>query len=143
MLRLCVRQMRIQIPPRMQFSAHKKGWMDEEGIFLLLFIFGKSFDRTVVQRGDCQNCDIICTILTDTVIFRIDDCLYHAPRFWNRSRLFKQNFFQKCCRKWNSDLDWLKGTKLSRKRLKIQPNPFSDIASKYTKDNNLVCLQVK
>ena len=39
MLRLCVRQMRIQIPPRMQFSVHKKGWMDEEGIFLLLFIF--------------------------------------------------------------------------------------------------------
>ena len=46
MLRLCVRQLRIQIPPRMQFSVHKKGWMDEKGIFLLLFIFGKSFERS-------------------------------------------------------------------------------------------------
>ena len=32
-----VRQLRIQIPPRMQ--VHKKGWMDEEGIFLSLFIY--------------------------------------------------------------------------------------------------------
>ena len=47
---------------RMQFSVYKKGWMDEEIIFLLLFIFGKSFDRTVVQREDCQNRDIIRTI---------------------------------------------------------------------------------
>ena len=31
-----VRQLRIQVPPRMQVSVHKKGWMDEEGLFLLL-----------------------------------------------------------------------------------------------------------
>ena len=34
-----VRQLRMQIPPRMQVSVHKKGWMDEEGIFLSLFIY--------------------------------------------------------------------------------------------------------
>ena len=28
-----VRQLRINIPPRMQVSVHKKGWMDEEGIY--------------------------------------------------------------------------------------------------------------
>ena len=54
-----VRQLQIQIPPRMQVSVHKKGWMDEEGIFPFLFIFHTSFDWTVVQRGDCQICDII------------------------------------------------------------------------------------
>ena len=54
-----VRQLRIQIPLSMQVSVHKKGWMDEEGIFLLLFIFRTSFDWTVVQHGDCQICDII------------------------------------------------------------------------------------
>ena len=43
----------------MQVSVHKKGSMDEEGIFLFLFILRKSFDWTVVQRGDCQICDII------------------------------------------------------------------------------------
>ena len=30
------RQLRIQGPPRMQVSVHKKGWMDEEGLFLFL-----------------------------------------------------------------------------------------------------------
>ena len=34
-----VRQLQIQIPPTMQVWVHKKGWMDEEGIFLFLFIF--------------------------------------------------------------------------------------------------------
>ena len=31
-----VRQLRIQVLPRMQVSVHKKGWMDEEGLFLFL-----------------------------------------------------------------------------------------------------------
>ena len=31
-----IRQLRIQVPPRMQVSVHKKGWMDEEGLFLFL-----------------------------------------------------------------------------------------------------------
>ena len=26
-----IRQLRINVPPRMQVSVHKKGWMDEEG----------------------------------------------------------------------------------------------------------------
>ena len=30
-----VRQLKIQVPPRMQVSVHKKGWMDEEGNALL------------------------------------------------------------------------------------------------------------
>ena len=29
-------QLRIQVPPRMQVSVHKKGWTDEEGLFLFL-----------------------------------------------------------------------------------------------------------
>ena len=31
-----VRQLRINVPPRMQVSVHKKGWMDEEGIYLFV-----------------------------------------------------------------------------------------------------------
>ena len=31
-----VRQLRIQVPPRMQVSVHKKGWMDEEGMNFLI-----------------------------------------------------------------------------------------------------------
>ena len=31
-----VRQLRIQVPSRMQVSVHKKGWMDEEGLLLFL-----------------------------------------------------------------------------------------------------------
>ena len=30
-----VRQLNINTPPRIQISVHKKGWMDEEGIFFL------------------------------------------------------------------------------------------------------------
>ena len=54
-----VRQLQIQIPPTMQVWVHKKGWMDEEGIFLFLFIFRTYFNWTVVQHRDCQICDII------------------------------------------------------------------------------------
>ena len=50
-----VRQLRIQIPPRMQ--VHKKGWMDEEGIFLSLFIY-LSIEK-LYGAGISQNCDII------------------------------------------------------------------------------------
>ena len=39
--------------------TRKAGWMKKVYIFLFLFIFRKSFDWTVVQPGDCQNCDII------------------------------------------------------------------------------------
>ena len=31
-----VRQLRIPVPPRMQVSVHKKGWMDEEGMNLII-----------------------------------------------------------------------------------------------------------
>ena len=31
-----VRQLRINVPPRMQVSVHKKGWMDEEAIYLFV-----------------------------------------------------------------------------------------------------------
>ena len=31
-----VRQLRINVPSRMQVSVHKKGWMDEEGIYLFV-----------------------------------------------------------------------------------------------------------
>ena len=30
-----VRQLNINMPPRIQISVHKKGWMDEEGMFYL------------------------------------------------------------------------------------------------------------
>ena len=34
-----VRQLKIQVPPRMQVSIHKKGWMDEEGIYHFACLF--------------------------------------------------------------------------------------------------------
>ena len=34
-----VRQLRINVPPRIQVSVHKKGWMDEEGIYLFTCLF--------------------------------------------------------------------------------------------------------
>ena len=58
--RACLWRMREwSIPPTMQVWVHKKGWMDEEGIFLFLFIFRTYFDWIVVQHRDCQICDII------------------------------------------------------------------------------------
>ena len=33
-----VRQLRINVPPIMQVSVHKKGWMDEEGISTLVYV---------------------------------------------------------------------------------------------------------
>ena len=34
-----VRQLRIEVPRRMQVSVHKKAWMDEEGLFFHLYNF--------------------------------------------------------------------------------------------------------
>lgn len=34
-----VRQLRIEVPRRMQVSVHKKAWMDEEGLFFFLYRF--------------------------------------------------------------------------------------------------------
>ena len=36
-----VRQLNINTPPRMQVSVHKKGWMDEKGIFYLHTVCSK------------------------------------------------------------------------------------------------------
>ena len=38
-----VRQLKIQVPPRMQVSVHKKGWMDEEGIYHFACLFSFCF----------------------------------------------------------------------------------------------------
>ena len=38
-----VRQLKIQVPPRMQVSVHKKGWMDEEGNALLFLQSTKDY----------------------------------------------------------------------------------------------------
>ena len=42
-----VRQLNINMPPRMQISVHKKGWMDEEGMFYLHTVCSekKPFER--------------------------------------------------------------------------------------------------
>ena len=42
-----VRQLNINMPPRMQNSVHKKGWMDEEGMFYLHTVCSekKPFER--------------------------------------------------------------------------------------------------
>ena len=34
-----VRQLRIEVPRKMQVSVHKKAWMDEEGLFFFLYHF--------------------------------------------------------------------------------------------------------
>ena len=34
-----VRQLRIEVPRRMQVSVHKKAWMDEEGLLFFLYRF--------------------------------------------------------------------------------------------------------
>jgi len=36
-----VQQLNINTPPRMQISVHKKGWMDEEGIFYLHTVYSE------------------------------------------------------------------------------------------------------
>ena len=36
-----VRQLNINTPPRMQISVHKKGWMDEEGMFYLHTVYSE------------------------------------------------------------------------------------------------------
>ena len=89
--------------------TRKAGWMKKVFFFCCLFSVNLSKDHSCSARGLSELWHHSYH-LTDTVIFRIGDWLYDAPWFWNRSRLIKQNFFQKCCRKWNSDLDWLKGT---------------------------------
>jgi len=38
-----VRKLIINVPPRMQVSVHKKGWMDEEGIYLFACLFSFCF----------------------------------------------------------------------------------------------------
>lgn len=49
-----VRQLKIQVPPRMQVSVHKRGWMDEEGTLTLLYLlftvnlFFRRLDRSLV-----------------------------------------------------------------------------------------------
>ena len=36
-----VRQLNINTPPRMQISVHKKGWIDEEGMFFLHTVYSE------------------------------------------------------------------------------------------------------
>lgn len=52
-----VRQPRIQIPPRMQVLVPKKGWMDEEGIYIFLFIYFSI--KKLFGAWISRNCDII------------------------------------------------------------------------------------
>ena len=40
-----IRKLRINVPQRIQVSVHKKGWMDEEGIYLFACLFSFCFVR--------------------------------------------------------------------------------------------------
>ena len=53
-----VRQLNINTPPRMQISVHKKGWMDEEGMFYLHTVYSEKelFERATNTILGIRNC---------------------------------------------------------------------------------------
>ena len=60
-----VRQLNINTPPRMQISVHKKGWMDEEGMFYLHAVYS---DKELSKRATnmilgIQNCIVVMDIM--------------------------------------------------------------------------------
>ena len=47
-----VRQLRIQVPRGMQVSVHKKGWMEEEGLFFFLYHSEYIIAATTISSND-------------------------------------------------------------------------------------------
>lgn len=47
-----VRQLRIQVPRGMQVSVHKKGWMEEEGLFFFLYHLEYIIAATTISSND-------------------------------------------------------------------------------------------
>ena len=60
-----VRQLNINTPPRMQISVHKKGWMDEEGMFYLHTVYSEKelFERATNTILGIQNCIVVMDIM--------------------------------------------------------------------------------
>ena len=60
-----VRQLNINTPPRMQISVHKKGWMDEEGMFYLHTVYSEKelFERATNTILGIRNCIVVIDIM--------------------------------------------------------------------------------
>ena len=60
-----VRQLNINTPPRMQISVHKKGWMDEEGMFYLHTVYSEKelFERATNTILGIRNCIVFMDIM--------------------------------------------------------------------------------
>ena len=60
-----VRQLNINTPPRMQISVHKKGWMDEEGMFYLHTVYSEKelFERATNTILGIRNCIVVMDIM--------------------------------------------------------------------------------
>ena len=60
-----VRQLNINTPPRMQISVHKKGWMDEEGMFYLHTAYSEKelFERATNTILGIRNCIVVMDIM--------------------------------------------------------------------------------
>ena len=58
-------QLNINTPPRMQISVHKKGWMDEEGMFYLHAVYSEKelFERATNMILGIQNCIVVMDIM--------------------------------------------------------------------------------
>ena len=58
-------QLNINTPPRMQISVHKKGWMDEEGMFYLHTVYSEKelFERATNTILGIQNCIVVMDIM--------------------------------------------------------------------------------
>lgn len=57
-----VRQLRIQVPPRMQVSVHQKRWIDEEGLFLLLTFTEYWYFISTKSCRHWQNVSSVCRL---------------------------------------------------------------------------------
>ena len=60
-----VRQLNITTPPRMQISVHKKGWMDEEGMFYLHAVYSENelFEQATNMILGIQNCIVVMDVM--------------------------------------------------------------------------------
>ena len=58
-------QLNINTPPRMQISVHKKGWMDEEGMFYLHTVYSEKelFERATNTILGIRNCIVVMDIM--------------------------------------------------------------------------------
>ena len=60
-----VRELNTNTPPRMQISVHKKGWMDEEGMFHLHTVYSEKelFERATKTILGIRNCIVVMDIM--------------------------------------------------------------------------------